>query len=161
MPLSFPEVTLQPRLQVTKTILIKLLLICATLSASESIYAFEVNEALGTSPQLSNTIYNTIERKNEDVKSSNQKPLDSIYDSTKKDEWYSETRLKRQIQMPTVLKNNVMVPVNLESGQLLNFMFSNDSLWTNKSPIISSNPSKIKRLAISGQVHGPGRFIND
>ncbi|RKF60867.1 Calcium influx-promoting protein ehs1 [Erysiphe neolycopersici] len=141
MSLPYLEAHIQPRHQIAKKILIKLLLLCVILSALEPTYAHEVNEALGASPH---TINNKIGRSNDALKSSNQRSLDYDVDSKKKDEHDSEPRLKRQLSMPTTLKNNVMVPINLERGQLFSFMFSNDSLWNNKSPIISSNPSKLE-----------------
>ncbi|POS84159.1 hypothetical protein EPUL_003188, partial [Erysiphe pulchra] len=144
MPSLYPEVPLQPSLQVAKKTIINLLLLGVILTFLESTYAVEAIEALRTSPQFPNTIQNKIDRKNEGVNLSNQRSFDFDNEGKKKDEQYSEPRLKRQLSMPTVLINNVMVPTNLERGQLFSFMISNDSLWTNKSPIISSNPSKLE-----------------
>ncbi|KAI6250805.1 Calcium influx-promoting protein ehs1 [Erysiphe necator] len=133
---------LQSKLPASTTILIKAILLCFFFSIFKYSHALEDEELLSLLP-TSPTIYNKIDLENENFKSSNSIPFDHEDKNLKKDEQGPNVKPKRQLVMPTLLLNNVMVPFNLERGQLFSFMFTNDSLWNNKSPIISSNPSKL------------------
>jgi calcium channel MID1 len=57
---------------------------------------------------------------------------------------------------PTALINNRMVLTNVEQGQLVSYMFSNSSLWADKSPATSGLPSQITLQGRSIQRAGGG-----
>lgn len=45
---------------------------------------------------------------------------------------------------PTALTNNVAITTNIPQGQVMSYMFTNASLWANKSPVASGLPSPIQ-----------------
>lgn len=51
--------------------------------------------------------------------------------------------IERQLPGVTELENNVMVPIIIQKGRLVSFVFTNNTLWQNRSPIVTSLPSKM------------------